>query len=154
MAPDDPASENKPKRRRALRLPLKVTAVSWWDLAQTLGPILILSTVAILVALHFVRPAPPSTLTLSSGPEGSTFSTVAEQYQKILARNGIELRIVTSEGSLDNLKRLSDANSGVDVGLVQSGVPGLGDTSDVVSLGSVFYQPVTVRSEEHTSELQ
>ncbi len=144
MGPDAPASENKPKRRRAFRLPLKVTAVSWWDLAQTLGPILILSTVAILVALHFVRPAPPSTLTLSSGPEGSTFRTVAEQYQKILARNGIELRIVTSEGSLDNLKRLSDAHSGVDVGLVQSGVPGLGDTSDVVSLGSVFYQPVTV----------
>jgi TRAP-type uncharacterized transport system substrate-binding protein len=133
-----------PTRRRAFRLSLKVTAVSWLDLAQTLGPVLILSIVAILVALHYVRPAPPSSLTLSSGPKGSTFETDAEQYKKILARNGIELRIVPSEGSLDNLNRLSDPNSGVDVGLVQSGVPASGDSSDVVSLGSVFYQPLTI----------
>jgi NMT1-like family len=144
MASESPANEAEPTRRRGFRLTLKVTAVSWLDLAQTLGPVLILSTVAILVALHYVRPAPPSSLTLSSGPVGSTFRTDAEQYKKILARNGIELKIVTSEGSLDNLKRLSDPNSGVDVALVQSGIPAISESSDVVSLGSVFYQPLTI----------
>jgi len=144
-----PLSPNETWRRRAFRLPLKVTAISWKDLAETLGPVLLLSAVAIVVALHFVRPAPPNSLTMSSGPAGSTFQSVAEQYQKILARNGITLKILPSEGSLDNLNRLSDRKSGVDVALVQGGITGSGDTSNVVSLGSVFYQPLTVFYRSH-----
>lgn len=142
-------------RRRRFRLTLKVSAVSWRDLFQTLGPVVLISAVAVLLALHFVRPAPPSSLTIATGPPGSTFQTAALQYQKILARNGIELKIVTSEGSLDNLNRLTDSNSGVDVGFVQSGVTGEGDASDLVSLGSMFYQPVIIfyRSREPMERL-
>jgi len=144
MGLDPQASENKPRRRVSSYLPLKITTVSWRDLAETLGPILLLSAAAILLALHYVRPAPPHTLTMSSGPKGSTFETVAEQYQKILKRNGIELKIVNSEGSLENLNRLCDGHSGVDIGLVQSGISECADTSDVVSLGSMFYEPLTI----------
>ncbi len=149
-SPDDPDSpaenpaETPTIRRRRFRLALKVTAVSWRDLFQTVGPVVLISTVAVLLALHFVRPAPPSSLTISAGPAGSSFQTAAQQYQKILARNGITLKIVTSEGSLDNLNRLTDGNSGVDVGFVQSGITGEGDASDLVSLGSMFYQPVII----------
>jgi TRAP transporter TAXI family solute receptor len=149
-SPDDPESpadnpaETPTIRRRRFRLALKVTAVSWRDLFQTVGPVVLISTVAVLLALHFVRPAPPSSLTISAGPPGSSFQTAAQQYQKILARNGITLKIVTSEGSLDNLNRLTDASSGVDVAFVQSGITGEGDASDLVSLGSMFYQPVII----------
>ncbi len=140
------ASENPSgaKRRISSYLPLKITAVSWRDLAETLGPVLLLSAAAILAALHFVRPAPPHSLTISSGPKGSTFETVAYQYQKILARNHIDLKVVNSEGSLQNLDRLCDAHSGVDIALVQSGITACGETSDVDSLGSMFYQPLTI----------
>jgi TRAP-type uncharacterized transport system substrate-binding protein len=138
------APESPSGRRRRFRLTLKVTAVSWRDLLQTVAPVAIISTVAVLLALHFVRPAPPSSLTLSAGPVGSSFQAAAQQYQKILARNGIALKTVTSEGSLDNLNRLTDENSGVDVAFVQSGIAGEGDASDLVSLGSMFYQPVII----------
>jgi len=144
MGPDPQASEHRPRRRVASYLPLKITAVSWRDLAETLGPILLLSAAAILLALHFVRPAPPHTLTISSGPKGSTFEAVAVQYQKILARNGIALKIINSEGSLDNLNRLCAGSSGVDIALVQSGVSTCGDSTDVESLGSMFYVPLTI----------
>jgi hypothetical protein len=73
MGPEAQPRERKSKPGVSLRLPLKITAVSWKDVAETLGPILLVSAIAILVALHYVRPAPPSTLTLSSGPEGSNF---------------------------------------------------------------------------------
>jgi TRAP-type uncharacterized transport system substrate-binding protein len=158
-SPDDPASpaenpaenlaETPTIRRRRFRLALKVTAVSWRDLFQTVGPVVLISTVAVLLALHFVRPAPPSSLTISAGPPGSSFQTAAQQYQKILARNGITLKIATSEGSLDNLNRLTDGNSGVDVAFVQSGITGEGDASDLVSLGSMFYQPVIIFYRSH-----
>jgi TRAP-type uncharacterized transport system substrate-binding protein len=144
MGLDTQDNTNGPKGRASLRLPLKITMVSWWALAQTLGPILLLSAAAIFGALHFVRSAPPRTLTISSGPKGSTFETFAEGYRKALARNGIELKIVASEGSLDNLNRLSDPKAHVDIALVQSGLSVNDDTSDLVSLGSVFYQPLTI----------
>jgi hypothetical protein len=60
-----------------------------------------------------VRPAPPDTITIASGPVGSTFRLTAEKYRKILARNGVKLEILPSEGSLDNLKKLDDIETKV-----------------------------------------
>ena len=77
---------------------------------------LLLSAVAIWIAFHFVRPAPPEAITISSGPKGSTLWTYAERYRKILARNGVAVEILPSEGTLDNLRKLADPDSDVDVG--------------------------------------
>jgi TRAP-type uncharacterized transport system substrate-binding protein len=144
MESDQQATRSEPKGRSALHLPLKITVVSWWALAQTVGPMLLLAAVAVWAAVHFVHSAPPHTLTISSGPKGSTFETNAEWYRKILARNGIELKIIQSEGSLDNLNRLADPKSHVDIALVQSGLVSNRETNDLVSLGSMFYQPLTI----------
>jgi TRAP-type uncharacterized transport system substrate-binding protein len=145
-------TEKKPNavRQDVVHRRLTIPVVSWRALAETLGPLVIVSALALFAALHYVRPAPPDTLTISSGRAGSTFGVMADKYQKVLARSAIKLKIVPSEGSLDNLKRLVDPTSGVDIALVQSGVTVAGDTSDVVSLGSMFYVPVTIfyRSEK------
>ena len=69
---------NNMRKFRRFRLPERFIAISWRDLAATLGPILLVSLLAIWVAFKFVRPAPPDTIILSSGPGGSTFATTAE----------------------------------------------------------------------------
>lgn len=127
-----------------VRSPWKVRSVLWLEYAKTLGPILILSAVVILVGLHFVSPAPPRTLTIAGGPKGSTFAVNAARYQKIMARSGITLKVVETEGSVDNLNRLTNPHSGIDIALVQSGIADTADTSDLVSLGSMFFEPLTV----------
>ena len=158
MLDSSPAMESKHESKREagrdhrqpgakLRLPLKITTISWWDLLHTLGPIVIASAAAIWLALRFVQPAPPHTLTMSAGPKGSSFEMFAERYRAFLASNGIELKIVLSAGSLQNLERLSEPHSHVDVALVQAGItapPRAGHTANLVSLGSMFYQPLTV----------
>jgi TRAP-type uncharacterized transport system substrate-binding protein len=144
MEANPQSTATRHKDRPSLHLPPKITSVSWRDLAQILGPIVLLSAAAIWLTLHFVHPAPPHTLTISSGPKGSTFETVAERYKRILARDGVALKVLQSEGSLDNLSRLSNARSGVDIALVQSGISESGDAADLVSLGSVFYEPLTI----------
>jgi TRAP-type uncharacterized transport system substrate-binding protein len=106
--------------------------------------VLLLSALSIWIALHFVRPAPPGTITMASGPEGSSLWNYAEQYRKILARNGVKLKILPSAGALDNLKRLSDPKSDVDIGFVQGGLSNLVDPVHLVSLGSMFYEPLVV----------
>ena len=59
---------------------------------------------------------------MTTGPEGSVSQVNAERYAKILARNGVKLKILPSQGSLENLKRLTDPKFRVDVGFVQGGL--------------------------------
>ena len=126
------------------QLRARLVAISWRDLAITLGPILLLSLAGIWFAIRFVRPAPPDSITITTGADGSTFSIAADKYRNILARNGITLKILPSQGSLENLKRLNDPSSQVDVGFVQGGVSGDVRVDGLVSLGSVFYEPLAV----------
>lgn len=131
----------KPAAPRAL---LRITRISWRDLFATAFPVALISAVAIGVAYRYVQPAPPNTIIISSGPAGSLFQTYAERYRPILARSGIHLEIKPSGGSLDNLKRLLDPNSNIDVGFVQGGIATNIDISGLVSLGSVFYEPLAI----------
>src|SRR5204863_6393996 len=114
------------------------------DLVVTVGPLLALLIATAWITLHFVHPAPPSTIVMTSGAEGSVFEVYAGRYAKILAQQGVTLKILPSQGSLENLKRLSDPKFTVDVGFVQGGIAGLGDANHLMSLGSVFYVPVLV----------
>jgi NMT1-like family len=122
----------------------KISHVSWRDAALTYGPFVLLLLAVMWITLHFVQPAPPNTIVMTTGADGSMFEVHAGRYAKILARQGVTLKIVPSQGSLENLKRLSDPNFTVDVGLVQGGIATLGDANNLVSLGSVFYVPVLV----------
>src|ERR1700694_4952346 len=115
-------TSDSPRKLHRLRLPRRFTHVSWRDLATTLGPVLLISVLAVWVAFKFVRPAPPDTLVFTSGADGSTLRNTPEKYKTILARNGVKLEIVPSEGSLENLKRLADPAFRADVGFVQGGV--------------------------------
>ncbi|MFI5335597.1 MAG: TAXI family TRAP transporter solute-binding subunit [Opitutales bacterium] len=104
----------------------------------------LIAVICLLAVVWFVRSIPPRTLTLSSGRTGSSFQRYAESYQKILATHGVRLRIMPSEGSPENLQRLQSAQSGVDIGFVQGGLAAGQDLDQIVSLGSVAYQPFWV----------
>jgi len=107
---------------RPPRFVARVIAVSWRDLAVSMGPIVAISAAAIWLAIRLIQPAPPDTLTITAGPPGSSFWNSAQRYKAILARNGVTLKVLPSAGSMENLERLSDPNASVDVGFVQSGV--------------------------------
>jgi TRAP transporter TAXI family solute receptor len=122
----------------------RLSRISWRDLALTLGPFVVLLAIALWIGSRFVHPAPPDTITITSGPEGSTYASTAERYRKILARQGVKLKVLPSQGSLENLKRLADPKVQVDIGFVQGGVASQADTAELYSLGSIFYTPVYV----------
>jgi len=139
------AEKNGKGRFSRQRMQMQIQRISWRDLAASLGPVLLISAVVIWAAIHFVRPAPPDTITITSGPDGSIFRATADKYAKILARNGIKLKILPSEGSLENLKRLAGPSPQADVGFVQGGLSNMVDnTGDLVSLGSIFYEPLAI----------
>ena len=95
-------------------------------------------------AYLFFHSAPPSTLTMTSGPEGSIFEVNAQKYAKALARSGVKLKILPSRGSEENLARLSNPRSHVEVGFVQCGVTNALGVKKLVSLGSIAYEPLMI----------
>jgi TRAP-type uncharacterized transport system substrate-binding protein len=97
--------------------------------------------IALFAVFWFFYSAPPNAIVITSGDDGTRFSKTAEKYAKILERSGVKLKILKSEGSLENLKRLEDPKFKVDVGFVQDGVAKGEKTDKLVSLGSVFYEP-------------
>lgn len=135
---------SSPRRRSMSAMKARVVAISWRDLAVSIGPTLLLVIVCIWLAIWMIHPAPPKVITIATGPEGSNFWNIAGRYKNILARDGVTLKLVTSEGSLGNLRKLADPNSGVDVGFVQGGVADGVNVAHLVSLGSVSYSPVSL----------
>lgn len=116
---------------------------------------LFLALLAGAAVLWIFLSAPPRTITISSGPPGSSFQRHAEAYQKALAERGFTLKIVPSDGSRENLQRLQAPDSGIDIAFVQGGLVGDSPPPGLVSLGSVAYQPLWVfyRSEAPITRL-
>ncbi len=106
------------------------------------GLLVILATV--IAVFWFFHSAPPNTLVITGGPEGSIFERNAEKYRKILARNGVKLKILPSQGSQENIKRLNDPSFRVDIGFVQGGVSERLNLDRLVSLGSLYNEPLLV----------
>lgn len=112
--------------------------------AVAVGTVGLLSAVVLSAFFWFFYSAPPTHITMTGGSPGSSFETNAMRYREILARNGVTLHVLPSEGSLQNLQRLEDPAVHVDVGFVQSGVSNGPSRVKLVSLGSVSYHPLVV----------
>ncbi|HWZ49415.1 MAG TPA: TAXI family TRAP transporter solute-binding subunit [Herbaspirillum sp.] len=137
-------NEAPPKRRRAGKIRARFVAISWRDAAVSFGPIVLVALIGIWLTVWLIRPAPPKTLTIITGPANSNFWNTAQKYRQILARDGVTLKVLTSDGSLDNLNKLMDPKVDVDVGFVQGGLATEAAANTLVSLGSVSYVPVSV----------
>ncbi|MCX6953667.1 MAG: ABC transporter substrate-binding protein [Verrucomicrobia bacterium] len=136
QSPPSPLPSRRPKLVTAL---IETFGFSPW-LASLISLFLLLLAGAAL--LWVFLSAPPRTITITSGPPGSSFERHAKAYEKELAKRGVTLKIVPSGGSLENLQRLLDPKSGVDLGFVQGGLVGDETPPDLVSLGSIAYQPL------------
>jgi len=128
----------------------RIASASWRDVVVVGLPTVLIAALAVVVAVKAARFAPPKTIHFAAGPDGSSYRNQAEKYQKILAREGVKVEILQTRGALDNLEKLANPAVKVDVGFVQGGLTEGRDLPHLVSLGSVYPQPlmVYVRSAE------
>lgn len=130
---------------RLLRIARKdLDHISLRDLVVAIAPLALIVAAAFWIAYQFVKPAPPAALVMTTGTEGGAYRAYAERYREILARDDIDLELRPSSGSVENLRRLADEASGVHVGFVQSGSGAAADAPGLVSLGSLYYEPLWV----------
>ncbi len=98
-----------------------------------------------LLANQFVKPSPPRTITIATGSQSGAYYAYAQDYKKRLAAKGVELNIISTSGSIDNIQRLKKQE--VDLAFVQSGTGQFDyaedkEDSPLVSLASLYYEPL------------
>ncbi len=110
----------------------------------SVGVILSASLIIGAAIFIYLDSTAPDTITIASGPKDSTFQGFAEKYKAILAKEGVTLKIIPSEGSLDNLHKLTNHKVAVDVGFVLGGEVNGANIDNLFSLGSIAYQPLMI----------
>jgi TRAP-type uncharacterized transport system substrate-binding protein len=148
-----------PQKFKRLQMPATLVTVSWRDLLVIGVPVLLVTALAAWLAAKFIGPAPPDSIVMLAGPRESSNYSIAERYAKIIARRGVKVQVVETGGAQDNLRRLADRKVYADVGFVLGGVSEGIETGGLISLGSVFVQPVLVfyrgkESVERLSQLE
>ncbi len=112
------------------------------EFIRTLGFAGLLTVVGFVVAYQFIEPAPPRVMTIATGRGDGAYQRFALRYREVLARDGVELRIRSTAGSVENLALLKDAGSGVNLAFIQGGVGEPEESPELLSLGSLFLEPV------------
>jgi TRAP-type uncharacterized transport system substrate-binding protein len=78
----------------------------------------------VCAAVVLLSNMPPRSIVMATGAEGGGYHEIGRQYQELLARTGVELKLVATAGSVENLALLRDPRSGVNIALVQGGSVG------------------------------
>jgi len=104
----------------------------------------IAATMAILLGagVFILESLPPRTIVMATGAEGGANYKLGIRYREALAREGVKLQLQPTTGSLENLRRLSDAQSGVSVGFIQGGTTNKKESPELESLGTILYEPL------------
>lgn len=103
-------------------------------------PYVLLAILAISLAVHYINPAPPKKIVISTDSGSINNRAFASIYGALLSQYGIQLEIRESSGDVENIQLLKDASSGVDLAFVQDGVARSEGAGNLQSLGSLYYE--------------
>ncbi|MDP2022556.1 MAG: TAXI family TRAP transporter solute-binding subunit [Hydrogenophaga sp.] len=121
---------------------IRYTLLSLRDLAVSIGPFALLTLALLALTYWWLDPNPPKRVVLATGPAQSAYDEFGKRYATALARYGITVELLPSEGSSANLELLRAGKA--DIGFVQGGSADIGydDEESIVSLGSLFVEPL------------
>ncbi|MCI4645081.1 MAG: ABC transporter substrate-binding protein [Hyphomonadaceae bacterium] len=117
------------------------------DFLKVYWPLALVAVLGLIVALRFVEPPPPKQIVFAGGSPGGAYAAYAERYKTLLADHGVEVEVLSTAGSIENLHLLTVGDA--DVALIQGGLASEGDAERLLALGGLFYEPywVFVRTE-------
>lgn len=118
--------------------------ISARDLWMAVTPVVVALVLALVIAFHFVEPGPPDRVVMTTGAVDDGYHMFAQRYKEILARDGVTVDLRISAGSQENVSRLLDEKSDVEVGFFQGGSAFAANAPNLRSLGSVYFEPLWV----------
>lgn len=127
------------------------------DLLLATGPFTIVAVALLVATWVMLKPNPPRSLVLATGPSQGAYAEFGKRYAQIISAHGITVELRETQGAAENLALLQDGGSGVDVAFVQGGVgearrPDEPAEEGLLSLGSMFREPVWIFYREDSAQ--
>ena len=119
------------------------------SLIKEVWPLIFLLLLALAILIWFAKPAPPDKVLMATGTGGS-YKVLGEKYKAYFEKKGIELKLIETHGSKENLQHLIDRKDPIQAAFVQGGMIAVDNLSGVESLGSVDYEPVWIFYRKNT----
>ncbi|MCP3903618.1 MAG: ABC transporter substrate-binding protein [Planctomycetes bacterium] len=120
-----------------------MTAARLWKTRIAISAAVLVAV--LFVALVLIKPAMPDRIDLLTGPVGSAYHQLGERYAEDLRRHGLDVNVIATDGTLDNLRRLGRGGPAVALAPAtvgrESDIDGV-DLSQLVALASVDFEPL------------
>ncbi|AXH13140.1 TAXI family TRAP transporter solute-binding subunit [Halarcobacter bivalviorum] len=104
-------------------------------------PILLLVIASFYITSKFIKPAPKKEITIATGTKNGNYYKTALIYKELLEKENVKVNLLTSEGSIDNIKLLKENKA--DIAFLQNGTI-KSHQEDIKSLASIYYEPLWV----------
>ena len=113
-----------------------------WQLPLMITGICVLLLSGWFSVSYLVGPPVPRTLTIATGSSTGVYHRVAMQYRKTLDEHGIDLQILETNGSIENLRLLQEGEA--TLAIVQGGTGTPEERENLSSLASLYLEPVWI----------
>ncbi len=137
------------QRRRNITLRKKTLK----DIMRIYGAGFGLAVIILVLAYQFVEPAPPRTITLATASKDGAYYRYAQRYRELFAKEEIDLQIIETSGSSENIELLAEKK--VEVAFLQGGIGSSEEYDQLQGLASLYFEPlwIFVRNDSNISKL-
>ena len=115
-----------------------------WTQIAFVAPAALLLIAGFVFAYQFVRPAPPDRIVMATGHKDGAYYAYGAVYANRFRKEGFELVLKQTAGSVDNLGLLTDRAADVPVAFLQGGIGTPAEHPALTSLGSLYFEPIWV----------
>lgn len=115
-------------------------------------PVLLLVIASFYITSRFIQPSPNKEITIATGSQTGSYYKTALKYKEILEKEKMTVNIITSNGSVENLKLLKKKKA--DIAFVQNGLDLEITDTNIKAIGSVYYEPLWIfyKNENYTMD--
>ncbi|MDP1996861.1 MAG: TAXI family TRAP transporter solute-binding subunit [Gallionella sp.] len=107
-------------------------------------PYLVALLLIAMAGYWLIDPAPPKKIVVSISRQDGNYQAYASLYGVLLQQEGVTLEIRESDGPVQSLAELRKEDVDVDMALMPGGVASMESTVGLVSLGSLYYEPLWI----------
>ena len=108
------------------------------------GPWLLGVLIIIGLAVHTWQPAPPKSIVIATGVQGSAAHRSGERYRTALAKRDIKVELLNTTGSIENRAKLLNDDAIVSAGFVQTGIVTADDAEWLSTIAGIYPEPLWV----------
>ena len=115
-------------------------------------PIILLIITSFYITSQFIQPQAKKEFTIATGSKEGQYYKTALLYKQILEEEKVKVNIITSSGSVENIKLLNEQKA--DIAFVQNGITLENKETKLRAIASIYYEPLWLfyRNQDYTMD--